>query len=85
MLDGGRRRIARVGTWQFFPISGFSRYTMGSHATGDNRADVESHNIPHQVGDRAGCDRVEPRASETGSGRAGERQEAAINILRGGR
>lgn len=34
MLDGGRRRIARVGIWQLFPVSGFSRYTMGNGAGG---------------------------------------------------
>ena len=74
-----------MGAWQLFPISGFSRYTISSHATGDHSADGESYNIPDQVGDRAGCDRVETRASATGSGRADERQETAINILRGGR
>ena len=72
-----------MGIWQLFPISGFSRYTMGSHATGDNRADGESHNIPYQVSGRAGCGCVETRTSETGFGRAGKRQEVAINILRG--
>ena len=74
-----------MGVWQLFPISGFSRYTIGSHATGDNRADGESHNIPYQVGPGAGCRGVETRASETGPGRAGERQETAINIRSGGR
>ena len=85
MLERGRRRIARVGIWQLFPISGFSRYTIGSHATGDHRADGESHNVPDQVGGCAGCIRVETWISETGFRRAGEIQETAINILRGGR
>lgn len=41
MFEGGRRRKARVGVWQLFPVSGFSRYTMGSYATGDHSADGE--------------------------------------------
>ena len=56
-----------------------------SHATGDNRADGESHNIPYQVDGCAGCSCVETWTSETGFRRAGERQETSINILRGGR
>ena len=56
-----------------------------SHATEDNRADGESHNILYQVSSCAGCGSVETRISETGSGRAGKRQETAINIRSGGR
>lgn len=46
---------------------------IASHATGDNRADGESHNIPYQVDGCAGCSRVETRASETGFGRGGRK------------
>ena len=72
----------------FSPRSGFNFNicdNIRSHATGDNRADGESHNIPYQVSGRTGCSRGETRASETGFGRAGESQETAINILRGSR
>lgn len=32
VFEGGRRRKARVGIWQLFPVSGFPRYTMGNGA-----------------------------------------------------
>ena len=37
VLERGRRRIAQVGAWQLFPISGFSRYTMSIGANGRAR------------------------------------------------
>ena len=37
VFEGGRRRIARVGIWQLFPVFGFSRYTMGNGANGRAR------------------------------------------------
>ena len=70
--------------WQLFPVSGFSRYTIGSYATTDHKADSEFHKIRYQVGFSAGCWGVETRVSATGPGRAGERQEVAINIRTGG-
>ena len=60
-----------------------SIFFISSHATEDHRADGESHNILHQVGGCAGCNRVETRTSATGSGRAGESQEVGINIRTG--
>ena len=44
---------------------------------------VMSYNTPYQVGSHAGCVGVDTRASETGFGRAGKRQEVAINIRTG--
>ena len=42
-----------------------------------------SHNILYQVGGCSGYNRVETRISETGSGRAGKRQEVGTQIRTG--
>ena len=78
------------GTFSAFgiisPSRGIARgsiFYISSHATEDHSADGESHNILHQVGGCASCNRVKTRAPETGSGRAGKRQEVGINIRTG--